>query len=137
MENDLNKIKNSVSIIQSSKLHLDGIKNNNFLMKHLKLDTIEIEKIKESFVKNDENYKQILIQFDNRKYFLLHGFPNDDAVCCILTMDNKKYCISGSYANQILSDPPHKIIPLDITMIKKWYCLLTFEGHLFQDDYWY
>ncbi len=137
MENDLNKIKNSVAIIKSSKLYLDAIKDNNFLMKHLKLDTIEIEKIKESFIKNDENYKQILIQFDNRKYFLLHGFPDDNAVCCILTMDNKKYCISGSYTNQILSDPPNKIIPLDIIMIKKWYCLLTYEGHLFQDDYWY
>jgi hypothetical protein len=137
MENNLNVIKNSVSIIKSSKLHLDGIKNNNFLMNNLKLDTIEIEKIKESFVKNDENYKQILIQFGNNKYFLLHGFPDDNAVCCILTMDNKKYCISGAYTNPILTAQQNKIIPHDISMIKKWYSLLTFEGHLFQDDYWY
>ena len=137
MNNDLNVIKNSVSIIKSSKLHLDAIKDNNFLMKNLKLDTIELEKIKESFVKNDENYKQLLIQFGNMKYFLLHGFPDDNAVCCILTMDNKKYCISGAYTNPILTDQSNKIIPMDISMIKKWYCLLTFEGHLFQDDYWY
>jgi hypothetical protein len=136
-EQDLAVIKNSVSIIKSSKLFLDRIKDNEFLMKHLKLDSIEIEKVKESFVKNDENYKQILIQFGSRKYFLLHGFPDDDAVCCILTMDDKKYCITGAYTNPILTENPTKIIPLDISMIKKWYCLLTYEGHLFQDDYWY
>ncbi len=136
-EQDLAVIKNSVSIIKSSKLYLDRIKDNEFLMKHLKLDTIEIEKVKESFVKNDENYKQILIEFCGKKYFLLHGFPDDDAVCCILTMDDKKYCITGAYTNPILTELPTKIIPLDISTLKKWYCLLTYEGHLFQDDYWY
>ena len=139
--NDLALIKDSIKIIKSSKLHLDGVKNNTFLMKHLKLDTIDFEKIQESFIKNDENYKQILIEFCGKKYFLLHGFPNDDAVCCILTMDNKKYCISGAYVNPILSEkqssPIPTPIPMDISIIRKWYCLLTYEGHLFQDDYWY
>ena len=134
---DLAVIKNSVSIIKSSKLYLDRIKNNKFLMKHLKLDTIDFEKVQESFIKNDENYKQILIEFCGKKYFLLHGFPNDDAVCCILTTENDKYCISGAYSNPILSERQIKIIPMDILTIRKWYCLLTFEGHLFQDDYWY
>ena len=136
-QQQLSFIKDSVKIIKSSKLHLDGIKKNPFLMKHLKLDTIDIEKIKESFVKNDENYKQILIEFCGRKYFLLHGFPDDNAVCCILTIDNKKYCISGAYTNQILTAQPVKDIPSDISTIKQWYCLLTYEGNLFQDDYWY
>ncbi len=137
MDNNLSVIKDSVLIVKSSKLHLDSIKNNKFFMKHLKLDTIDLEKVQESFIKNDENYKQILIEFCGKKYFLLHGFPNDDAVCCILTMDNKKYCISGAYANPILTELPTKIIPMDISIIRKWYCLLTYEGHLFQDDYWY
>ena len=83
---------NCVTVIKHKTLNIDKIKQYDKLLEYLCLDCKDYDTNKNEIETNNAcNYKEITLQVNEKIYFLLHGFPGDAPIGCILceTCDKK------------------------------------------------
>lgn len=119
-----------VSVISHNKININNFKDNACLLHFLALDYDTIETIINTIdIYNIDNYKEIIIQIagNSKKFILLHGFPGDSPVGCILLDDSTFVEIGENYTNY----------NNDLSIINNWYNDITKEYCDYSDIFWY
>jgi hypothetical protein len=124
---------NCVTVIKHKTLDMDKIKHYDKLLEYLCLDCedYDIEK-NEIETNNASNYKEITLQVNENIYILLHGFPGDAPIGCILceTCDEKFIGLTEHIKNFTSNNNDH-------IAIYKWYNIKTINFCSYEDNFWY
>lgn len=116
----------NIIVIKHEPLNILKIKHNSLLLDYLSLLHIDEDDISDDI--NTGDYKCITLQVNNDKiYTLLHGFPGDAPVGCIL-LDNDVFIELVEYPTNVSNN---------IELICKWYFEITYNLCIFDNDFWY
>ena len=124
---------NRVAVIDHGPLDMDKIKQYDKLLEYLCLDGEDYDITKNEIETNNaSNYKEITLQVNENIYILLHGFPGDTPIGCILceTCDEKFIGLTEHIENFKSDNKDH-------VAIYTWYNTTTDDFCSYEDEFWY
>ena len=124
---------NLVKVIEHKILNMNKIEQYDKILEYLCLDCEDFDIEKNEIETNNAcNYKEITLIVNENKYILLHGFPGDAPIGCILceTNDDKYIGLTNDIEGFTSNNNDHIAINI-------WYNGITEEYCSYEDDFWY